>query len=157
MKQKTPADFWAKVSVGAGDGCWLWAGGVGRDGYGQTMYQRGRFRSHQLALILSGMERPSAPRNQALHACDIPLCCNPSHLRWGTTQENTRDREERRKVPFQPAVGEKTRSAKLTEEAVRAILASTERGVDLARRYGVSCVAITHIRKNVTWKHIPRA
>ena len=46
------------------------------------------------------------------------------------------------------------RNAKLTDDAVREIRNSTDRGVDLARRFGISPATVCYVRKGVGWKHI---
>jgi hypothetical protein len=46
------------------------------------------------------------------------------------------------------------RSHNLKDQDVRDIRASTERGTDLAKRYGISKATITDIRKGRSWKHI---
>ncbi len=46
--------------------------------------------------------------------------------------------------------------AKLTDDDVRAILASPEPSVAVGKRYGVNHVTISHIRRGKTWQHIPR-
>jgi hypothetical protein len=50
--------------------------------------------------------------------------------------------------------GERINTAKLTEDDVRAIRNSTEPGIVLARRYGVSNAQISHIRRRKHWRHI---
>ncbi len=50
--------------------------------------------------------------------------------------------------------GEAVNTAKLTEDDVRAIRASLEGARVLARRYGVSRVAVQLVRKGATWKHV---
>jgi hypothetical protein len=47
-------------------------------------------------------------------------------------------------------------NAKLTEEDVRAILASDERAIDLADVYGVSSSVISQIRRGIAWQEVPR-
>lgn len=47
-----------------------------------------------------------------------------------------------------------SRSANLTDADVLTIRASTDAGIDLARRYGVSPQTITDIRKGRSWKHL---
>ena len=44
--------------------------------------------------------------------------------------------------------------AKLDEDAVRVIRASKEKGVVLARRYGVSPAIVSAVRKYRTWRHV---
>jgi hypothetical protein len=50
--------------------------------------------------------------------------------------------------------GERNVHARVTEADVRRIRMSTERGKDLAERYGVTRAAITNIRKRRTWAHV---
>lgn len=53
--------------------------------------------------------------------------------------------------------GEKHHNAKLTAAAVRDILASKERGIDLAAKYGVSKGAVYHVRHNRGWQSEARS
>jgi HNH endonuclease len=50
--------------------------------------------------------------------------------------------------------GERNVHARLTEADIRHIRTTTERGMDLAERYGVTRAAITNIRKRRTWAHV---
>jgi hypothetical protein len=50
--------------------------------------------------------------------------------------------------------GEDRHNAILTEDQVRYIRTSDERGKDLAERYGVKQVTISAIRHGRIWKHI---
>ena len=45
-------------------------------------------------------------------------------------------------------------AAKLSEDIVREIRNSKERGIDLARRYDVTKQTITDIRKRRSWAHV---
>ena len=45
-------------------------------------------------------------------------------------------------------------SAKLTVEEVLAIRASTEKGREMAKRYGVSEAAVSMVRKRKSWTHV---
>lgn len=74
--------LWAKVEVGGPDDCWPWTGTRQPGGYGEID------RQHATRIIL-GLE-PGDPR-EALHTCDNPPCCNPAHLRVGTSQDNSDD------------------------------------------------------------------
>ena len=50
--------------------------------------------------------------------------------------------------------GERNYQARFTEADIRHIRATTERGKDLAQRFGVTPAAITNIRKRRTWAHV---
>lgn len=84
-----------------------------------------------------------------MHTCDNPPCYEPEHLVIGTQAENLADalQKGRRKIP------DPRHSHKLTIESVREILASSESGPSLARRYGVSHQVIYAIRKRRIWAH----
>jgi hypothetical protein len=87
--------FWHRVRViGASDDeCWVWAGAVGRGGYGNT-FQGGRYvNAHRVAY---GLSKGPIPRGlSVLHSCDRKLCCNPAHLSVGTHADNMRDKTSR--------------------------------------------------------------
>lgn len=52
----------------------------------------GSTRVMHLSMEADGRPRPPAPANHGLHSCDIKLCWNPDHLRWGTNADNHGDR-----------------------------------------------------------------
>lgn len=68
------------------DECWEWT--MSRsNGYGQTSNYGP---AHRLAYeVFVG---PIPEGLHILHSCDNPPCCNPTHLRAGTSKENARDR-----------------------------------------------------------------
>lgn len=80
--------FWSKVRKSKG--CWIWtaaASGVGDYGYfwsGSAMV-----RAHRFSWELHNGPIPEGLK--VLHACDVPLCVNPSHLFLGTMQDNSDD------------------------------------------------------------------
>jgi hypothetical protein len=58
-------------------------------------------------------------------------------------------------LPHQtPGQGAAHPKAKLTDDDVRAIRASTERGIRLAERYGVTATLISNSRQRKVWKHV---
>ena len=88
--------FWSYVDVGDPARCWPWLGATDRQGYGWFTWpgqgrRRQKYRAHRVALAL--VEPPSTDELLCLHACDVPGCCNPNHLRWGTAADNVRDRD----------------------------------------------------------------
>lgn len=84
--------FWSRVAMGPPEVCWPWRGTVLNSGYGQVKYAGKKYLTHRLAFALSGHEVPG--HMNVLHApvvCHNRLCCNPGHLRLGTTMENIHD------------------------------------------------------------------
>lgn len=111
---RLPADpafakrFWAKVDKRNGPivrpelgRCWPFTGATKRCGRkGQSRHgnmavplgdgKRTFLGAHRVALGLEeGGEIPEGM--DGCHACDNPLCCRPSHLSWGTHQDNIAD------------------------------------------------------------------
>jgi hypothetical protein len=161
------ARFWSKVDSSNPDGCWLWLGHKTKRGYGLFSYQGRETTAHRVALILSGVELGGL---EAAHRCDNPPCVRPSHLFPATHLENQQDMARKGRAasgdrsgmrhpnrhthPGASQPGEKNAQAKLTEDQVRFIRASSEPGIDLARRYGVQQSQISRIRKGQRWGHV---
>lgn len=91
------ARFWPKVDRAGGiEACWPWTGATSQKTsarYGIIRDEHGRkgkvLLAHRVALFLLTGAMPS--HLDACHACDNPICCNPTHLFWGTHRENMRD------------------------------------------------------------------
>jgi HNH endonuclease len=81
--------------------CWLYK--PGRSRYGQFSYQdqdtgfRIRMGAHRFSYMLEFGYIPD--KMVVMHQCDNPKCCNPSHLRLGTYQDNTDDMMEKGRHP----------------------------------------------------------
>lgn len=162
--------FWAKVSCSGPDQCWMWTASVDLDGYGNYRGLTTR-RAHQFAWWLQYGAIPAGMC--VLHRCDTPGCCNVRHLFLGTQQENVADRTKkgrssRRGAPRGALNGSKTHperivrgvqraSAKLTEDAVRAIRRRRGDGEtldSLAGEFGVSNPTIHSIVHHRKWTHV---
>ena len=162
--------FWPKVAVSKSGECWLWQAVKNKDGYGRFRIRvkdgpRQKILAHRFAYLLAYGEIPDGV--YVLHHCDVPACVNPRHLWLGSLSDNARDAFNKgRRVPppydkhrfFVPHItGEQHWQAKLTNSRVveiRERRANGERGIDLARHYGVSQQTICDVYKNRTWSEI---
>ena len=83
-------EFWGRM-LKPTNGCWLWTGATtGTDRYGVLSFRGRTVRAHRLAYELT---IGPIPKGMAVcHKCDVPGCCNPSHLFLGTVADNNRDR-----------------------------------------------------------------
>lgn len=87
-----------------------------------------------------------------MHTCDNRKCVNPEHLIVGTQSDNMRDCVA--KGRRQDQNGEKGPSAKLKEQDVHFIRASTLTNTELGKRFNVSGRTISDARRGKTWRHI---
>ncbi|HEY3499510.1 MAG TPA: HNH endonuclease signature motif containing protein [Polyangiaceae bacterium] len=85
-----PIRFWSKVQRGATGECWPFQGVRDHKGYGRFHTKDGGRLAHRMAWEL--VHGPPSIGLCAMHTCDNPTCCNPSHLRLGTDAENRADK-----------------------------------------------------------------
>jgi len=162
--RNTPERFWNGLHK-RDDGCWLWTGTINEWGYGTVGYHRRIVGAHRLAWEL---KHGSIPKGLFVcHKCDVPACCNPSHLFLGTPKDNSQDSARKGRwtprptdhlhlVKFPPK-GERNGRAKLTADDVRIIRYAHAHGRTqkaLAERYGVKPVTIQAITSRRNWTHI---
>lgn len=144
---------WLREQIATRDrseGCWEWPFAISkRDGYGRVYFDGSSRNAHHVALLLTTPQPIGS--DHALHSCDNPACVNPSHLRWGTPQDNMTDKVSRNRQ----LRGEQHRMARLTEENVRAIRTDSRPLRIIAAEYGVTESHVCRIRNRVQWRHLP--
>lgn len=123
----------SEYRVDPDSGCWIWQRARSH-GYGQVRVNGRYVPAHRIYY-----EREVGPVPPGLcldHLCRTPACVNPAHLEPVTWAENCR----------------RGTNAKLTMEDAREIRVSSERGIDLAARFGVSKATISHIKSGRRWR-----
>ena len=136
--------FWDKVEKTSD--CWLWKGKKERNGYGRFKCKGKMQNAHRLSWLLSGKTIPD--KYVIRHKCRNKHCVNPDHLETGTNAENSADMIR----DGTSLRGSKNPSVKLNEEQVREIRArENEKGVDLAKEFGVTKSAISMIILRRSW------
>ena len=148
-KGYTKEDFYNKLKI-MDNGCWEWTGSRHTHGYGMTRIDGVLVRCNRLALELEGIDLTN---KVAMHTCDNPPCCNPAHLKAGTTAENIQDRNNKRRQ----AKGEDCRNT-IPEADIDNIRQMYLSGLyyqrEIAEMYGVNQSTISYLVNNKTWKHI---
>jgi hypothetical protein len=91
--EATLKKFWSKVDKRGPDECWVWLGCCSGGRYGAMRVNGKQLNTHRIALMLGNP--PLSSNFSALHKCDNIKCCNPTHLYWGSHQDNMNDLKSR--------------------------------------------------------------
>lgn len=143
---------WLRQHVNyADDGCLLWPF-FKHNGRGYINFE-GRPQPASRLMCKFAHGGPPFPHAHAAHSCGRGHdgCVNPRHLRWATAKENSADKRQHGTLRR----GEQIKSAKLTEEQVRAIRRDRRTQVEIANEYGVSRRLIGAIKGRQRWAHVP--
>jgi hypothetical protein len=145
-------DFIRRVDK-SGD-CWIWMGVRDSSGYGKFSYHGKYLRAHRFSWEL--VNGPIPYGKLIRHACDNPVCVNPSHLLLGTFKENSDDKEVRDRGNH--PTGKDHGRAKLNEDAVKEARDLFREGVrisHLASKFRVDNATMLDAVVGKTWKHVP--
>lgn len=84
------------------NGCWMFSGKPGSDGYGKLKIAGKTIRAHRAYYEAYVGQIPKGM--WVLHHCDTPMCVNPEHLYVGTQLDNERDKDARGRRPPSPSI-----------------------------------------------------
>lgn len=135
-----------------GEDCWLWVGSRDPNGYGRLNINGRPELAHRLAWRLFCSEITSD--QHVLHKCDNPSCVRPDHLFLGDQVANNADMKSKGRYRPGVSLGEAHGCAKLTEDQVREIRASSGPSELAAKHYGISGRQVRDIRLRRSWRHL---
>lgn len=134
------------------NGCKLWTGAKDSHGYGQMSWQGSHRLVHRLAWIV--WNGPIKDGMFICHECDVPACVNADHLWVGPHVANMADMVSKGRARSSNLKGEAHGCAKITNDNVMDIRASTQSQRAIAKQYGVSQTLVGFIRRREIWRHI---
>jgi hypothetical protein len=136
---------------GGEDACWPW---LKRDGTLGKGYFRVGIPGTRRTQIANRIIMAAPDGVEVCHTCDNPPCCNPRHLFLGSQSDNMKDAATKGRLL---RAGVHNGRTQLTEEGVRTIrarAAAGERHRDIAKDYGLTRAAVSHLARGLTWRHV---
>lgn len=132
--------FISFVDVGDDEYCWTWKGGKGAQGHGRFWLNGSMRVASRVAFII--WNGPIPEGLLVLHNCDNPPCCNPRHLRVGTSLDNITDMYARNpRSRMNRPKGQNNHNTKMTYEMVMSAAERISSGSSFrkeAKRIGVA-------------------
>ena len=99
MAQK-PNTFLKMLSLidceGGLNACWNWKGNCFTSQYGRFKMHNKTYLSHRLVYQYY-YNTCLTKQDVVMHICDNPKCCNPLHLKKGTTADNVKDKMNKKR------------------------------------------------------------
>ena len=129
--------------------CWLWTASKDAKGYARFSTGGRKGKSHSAHRTAYELWVGQIPDNLVVrHKCKNKDCVNPEHLETGTQVDNEADKVRDGTTNR----GERCGTAKLTNEQVADIRRRVgQKGVELAKEFGVSKATISQILSATTW------
>jgi hypothetical protein len=151
LSQDTLERFWDRVNKS--DNCWVWTAGKTAAGYGCLRRKQKLLLAHRVSWEFANGPIPDGL--EVLHKCDNPSCVRPDHLFLGTQTDNMNDMVSKGRQKK----GTSDPNAKLTPEAVRAIIKERSNGSSysqLAKQFNISSATAYAVVKGRLWKWVER-
>jgi hypothetical protein len=131
------------------DTCWIWMGAVNSKGYGLVLDDAGKLQLvHRL--LHERVNGKIPPNASVLHSCDNPSCCNPVHLRVGSSKENMDEKISKNRDHSNR--GTNHWNNRFTDDQILAIRNDTRTQIEIAKEYGISQPHVSIIKNSKTRK-----
>ncbi|MEK4139626.1 HNH endonuclease signature motif containing protein [Paenibacillus sp. FSL M7-0547] len=147
MRKRNALEF-----IEDGNGCFITTSHrLNKDGYCYIRNNYRQVRAHRLVYEECFGEIPVGM--VVRHKCDTRNCINPEHLELGTPKDNTYDCINRGRK----ALGEKSNTAKITEDTARQIkrlIREGNRNFEITKQLNVTIDIVRKIRESKTWKYV---
>jgi DNA-binding XRE family transcriptional regulator len=135
-RKNTKYDVFKKINMHKGDHnvCWEWEGKLNKKDGRPYITIDGK-RRPVYAVVLEIFKGDKADGRLTCHSCDVEICCNPHHLRFGTHQDNMDDMVAR----------ERHGLGKTVVRAIKKLRTEGKSQQEIATLYGVSRECISSI------------
>ena len=153
--------FMRHVSPEPNTGCWLWTGFL-YGGYGHIRTTTNPLDTaqpaHRVAWTLFRGEISDGLI--ACHKCDVRCCVNPDHLFLGTYADNMQHASRKGRMNWKQSTrpglprGERHPQSKLSPKDVLLIRSLPISGSEAARRFGITPITVSRIRRRLIWRHL---
>lgn len=136
--------------------CWPWQGAINEKGRGRTKYRfddQDEVYASRVAWRFAHSRLPFPHGAEATHSCDMPSCCNPTHIEAKAHRINQSDMRDRGRADNGQHGGFRPR--KLTWDKIFELraLGATKRytGRELALKFGISAQMVSDILCGRSW------
>jgi len=151
IKKKPIKDRFEKfIYMEPNSGCWLWMGGLFKNGYGQFKIGLKVKYAHRVSYEI--YKGPIPEEMDVCHYCDIRSCANPDHVFLGTHKENIQDCSN--KGRHNKPKGSQHHQAKLQDKDIIKIREDPRSQNVISKEFGVCQAQISNIKNHKDWKHL---